>query len=463
MRGRDYVLPQDLRELAKDAFRHRIVLTYEALASDVDVDSILDRVRGGADAGDRARRKRGLSMTVAHKQRTPARPGPGPIPELLLRALDLTLGRRVDGVLAGDHRSSHLGVGTESALVREWFPGDDVRRIDWNVTARTNQVQVRVDVAERALTSWLLLDVSPSMAFGTADRRSGTSPRSRARVRLSGLAPREPRRRGHVRRRRSARLPAAAGPRRPHVLRAAHAEPETERVGMTSLGDAFTRVSRVARQRALVLVVSDFRGPRDWRSPLVRLTARHEVVVRRDPRPARAGVPRRRPPLARRSGDGAAAASWTPDDGSCASGSRPLPRRSGRHLRPSSGRSASVTSSCRLRATGCGRSRRSRPVEGGGGELRFAIVPLAAAADSSRGCALRARAAPAGALCRPLHQPRSARQRGRRVAWTAAAPSGRVRARRARRAAARSARPQMTVAVRGTRQPSCLPSTRRDR
>jgi uncharacterized protein (DUF58 family) len=220
-------------------------------------------------------------MLVAHKQRTPARPGPGPIPEPLLRALDLTLGRRVDGLLAGDHRSSHLGVGTEFALVREWFPGDDVRRIDWNVTARTNQVQVRVDVAERALTSWLLLDVSPSMAFGTADRRKWDVAEGVA-LAFGYLASRRGNRVGVLTFGGSA--PLVLPPRQGRtgllgVLRAANAEPETERVGMTSLGDVFTRVSRVSRQRALVLVVSDFRGPRDWRSPLVRLTARHEVVA----------------------------------------------------------------------------------------------------------------------------------------------------------------------------------------
>ena len=222
-----------------------------------------------------------MSTTLPHKQRTPARPGPGPIPEPLLRALDLTLGRRVDGVLAGDHRSSHVGVGTEFALIREWFPGDDVRRIDWNVTARTNQVQVRVDVAERALTSWLLLDVSPSMAFGTADRRKWDVAEGVA-LAFGYLASRRGNRVGVLTF--GGSTPLVLPPRQGRagllgVLRAAHAEPETERVGVTSLGDAFTRVSRVARQRALVLVVSDFRGPRDWRSPLVRLTARHEVVA----------------------------------------------------------------------------------------------------------------------------------------------------------------------------------------
>ena len=110
-------------------------------------------------------------MTALARERTPDRPGPGPLPEQLLRALDVKIGRRIDGLLAGEHRTAVIGDGTELAQIREWAPGDDVRRIDWNATARSQVVQVRVDVAERALTSWLLLDVSPSMRFGTADRR----------------------------------------------------------------------------------------------------------------------------------------------------------------------------------------------------------------------------------------------------------------------------------------------------
>lgn len=229
-----------------------------------------------------------MSSRILGKQRAPDRPGPGPIPEPLLRALDLELGRRVDGLLAGDHRSNHVGIGTEFALVREWFPGDDVRRIDWNVTARTNQVQVRVDVAERAMTSWLLLDVSPSMTFGTADRRKWDVAEGVA-VAFGYLASRRGNRVGVLSF--GARASLVLPPRQGRagllgVLRAAHGEPETERVGATSIGDAFARLARVARQRALVLVVSDFRGPRDWRRPLLQLTARHEVVVVevRDPR-----------------------------------------------------------------------------------------------------------------------------------------------------------------------------------
>ena len=103
--------------------------------------------------------------------RDPSRPGPGPLPEALLRALDLTIGRRVEGLLAGDYRSTLLGLGTELAQVRPYVPGDDVRRMDWNVTARTRVPHVRVDLAERVMTTWLVLDTSASMSFGTADRR----------------------------------------------------------------------------------------------------------------------------------------------------------------------------------------------------------------------------------------------------------------------------------------------------
>src|SRR5256714_5171549 len=102
---------------------------------------------------------------------TPDRPGPGPIPEQLLRALDVAIGRRVEGLLAGDYRSAVLGEGTELAQVRPYVPGDDVRQMDWNVTARTGEPHVRVHLAERVLVTWLVLDTSPSMQFGTAERR----------------------------------------------------------------------------------------------------------------------------------------------------------------------------------------------------------------------------------------------------------------------------------------------------
>src|SRR3954463_6268397 len=84
---------------------------------------------------------------------TPERPGPGPMPDALLRALDIQIGRKMEGLLAGDYRSAVLGTGTELAQVRPYVPGDDVRRIDWNVTARTGEPHDRAHLAERVLAT----------------------------------------------------------------------------------------------------------------------------------------------------------------------------------------------------------------------------------------------------------------------------------------------------------------------
>jgi uncharacterized protein (DUF58 family) len=222
-----------------------------------------------------------MNAAPLSRERTPDKPGPGPLPEGFLRALDLQIGRRIDGLLAGEHRTAAIGIGTELAQIREWEPGDDVRRIDWNATARSNTVQVRVDVAERALTSWVVLDVSPSMRFGTADRRKWDVAEGVA-VATGHLASRRGNRIGVVTfgaadslmlRPRQGRVGLLA------VLLAVRREPETERVGATSIGTALTQVARVARQRSLVAVVSDFRGPRDWRAPLLQLASRHAVVA----------------------------------------------------------------------------------------------------------------------------------------------------------------------------------------
>ena len=109
---------------------------------------------------------KGLIAAAAGRERDPARPGPGPITAESLEALELSIGRRVDGLLAGDYRSAFAGVGTELHQVRPYEAGDDVRRIDWNVTARTGQTHVRVELAERVLVTWLVYDASASMAFG---------------------------------------------------------------------------------------------------------------------------------------------------------------------------------------------------------------------------------------------------------------------------------------------------------
>ncbi len=216
--------------------------------------------------------------------RTPAKPGPGPLSSASLRALELSVGRRVDGLLAGDYRSAFAGVGTELWQVRPYVPGDDVRRLEWNVTARTGRPHVRVELAERVLVTWLVLDASASMAFGTGERRKADVAEGVA-VAVGWAATRRGNRLGTI----------AFGSRsqveRPRQGRRALLDtlellrglpPE----GTGSLRDALDLADRVARQRSLLIVVSDFRGPPDWRAPLLRLAGRHTVlaVEVRDPR-----------------------------------------------------------------------------------------------------------------------------------------------------------------------------------
>jgi len=230
-------------------------------------------------------------LSLLRSEPTPARPGPGPIPERLLGALDVDVGRRMQGLLAGDYRSQLLGEGSELAQIRPYRPGDDVRQIDWNVTARTGEPHVRVQHAERVLVTWLVLDTSPSMQFGTADRRKADV--------AEGVAVAI----GHVATRRGNRLgvvtfggedPSSSPVRQGRLgligllgaLRENESAPTKERIGATSLGEAIRRSDALARQRSLVVLVSDFRGPLDWRRPLLQLAGRHDVIAVevRDPR-----------------------------------------------------------------------------------------------------------------------------------------------------------------------------------
>jgi uncharacterized protein (DUF58 family) len=203
------------------------------------------------------------------------------VPAAALRAVDLRVARRVAGLVDGEHRANSLGRGSELDQVRPWSEGDDVRRVDWNATARHGELHVRVDVAERAVSTWLLLDVSPSMGFGTGVRRKADV------VEGAGLAL------AHIASRRGNRVgaltfggtTAVAVPQRQGrrgllgALLAARQEPESAQVGATSLGAALERAAALARQRGVVFVVSDFLGPRDWRGPLVRLASRHQVTA----------------------------------------------------------------------------------------------------------------------------------------------------------------------------------------
>lgn len=223
-------------------------------------------------------------VDVGDRARTPAEPGPGKLTTESLRMLDLTIGRRVTGLLPGDFRSEFGGVGSEFLEMRPYQPGDDVRRIDWNLTARTGIPHVRVELAERVLATWLVIDGSASMAFGTADRRKADV--------AEGVAIAV----GHVATRRGNRLGVVSfGEGTPHVrlpregrrelLLALAAIRDAPR-GSGSLSEALKLLSGFAAHRSLVIVVSDFRGPRDWLNGLARIAPRHSTLAIevRDPR-----------------------------------------------------------------------------------------------------------------------------------------------------------------------------------
>jgi uncharacterized protein (DUF58 family) len=225
------------------------------------------------------------------------------MPGALLRALDLALARRAGGAMPGDHPAPGAGAGTELVQLRPYVVGDDVRQLDAAATARTGVPHVRLQVPERALTTWLVLDVSPSMAFGTAQRLKADVAEGVA-LAISQLATR---RGGRVALLTSGApeerlLPPRGGRHAQIMLRRAiadgvapdaHARPD-------ALARALRRTGRVARRPGLVIVVSDFReGPHPssggdsggltaWRRPLVALGARHSVVAVevRDPREA---------------------------------------------------------------------------------------------------------------------------------------------------------------------------------
>ena len=173
VRGREYALPQDLREIAHDVLRHRFVLSYEALADGVTPDDIVDRILAAVPPPELALRERmvGGGMRGDRSRLMEAtRPLGVETPERVLHRLEWQVIRRLDGMLQGNYRTIFRGVGTDFRDLREYEPGDDVRHIDWNVTARMDHPFVRQYTEDREVTAWLLLDRSPSMGFGPIDR-----------------------------------------------------------------------------------------------------------------------------------------------------------------------------------------------------------------------------------------------------------------------------------------------------
>ena len=211
-----------------------------------------------------------------------ARQGPGPMPDAMVESLSVLLTRRVARSLPGDQRAAGVGAGTELAQLRPYRVGDDVRQIDPGATARTGEPHVRVHVPERTLTTWVVLDVSASMAFGTTERLKADVAEGVALV-LGRLALRSA---GSV-----GLVAFGAGPlrtlpprgSRPGMvaLRRALAE-GTEPDGHEdprALHRALSFVERAAKQPGLVAVISDFRDQEEWTRPLGALRVRHSVLA----------------------------------------------------------------------------------------------------------------------------------------------------------------------------------------
>ena len=201
--------------------------------------------------------------------------------EQLLRRLEWTVLRRLDGLLQGDYRTLLRGTGMDLADLREYQHHDDVRHIDWNVTARLQQPHVRVFTEDREMSAWFLLDLSPSMDFGSGEQRKRQLSSEFVAV-LARLLTRHGNRVGAMLYGSGvdAVIPARGG--RHHVLQLLHTlqiRPDAAQTGPTKLHELLESAARQVRRRSTVFVVSDFISESGWEKPLGMLAQRHEVVA----------------------------------------------------------------------------------------------------------------------------------------------------------------------------------------
>ena len=213
-------------------------------------------------------------------------------PERILQRLDWQVIRRLDGLLQGDYRTLFYGYGVDFADLREYQPGDDVRYIDWNVTARMAAPYVRQYVEDREITAWFLLDLSPSMDFGAVP-----TPNVKRTVlidfvaTLARLLTRHGNRVGAMFANGGSRveraIPARGG--RIQVLRLVHdllQQPRLPKAPFTNLAPLLEAGLHAIKRRSLIFLLSDFISAPGWEKPLTLLNRRHEVLAIRlwDPR-----------------------------------------------------------------------------------------------------------------------------------------------------------------------------------
>ena len=201
-------------------------------------------------------------------------------PEAILQRLEWTVLRRLDGLLHGDYRTLFRGFGLDLADIREYQYGDEVRHIDWNVTARLQVPHVREYHEDRALSAWFLLDLSPSLDFGSGVVKQSVSTGFVAA--LARVLTRHGNRVGAMLYGTSveAVVPPRAGRR--HVLYLLHrlmSRPVPRTGKGTDLGELLRAACGILARRSLVFVVSDFISAPGWQKPLAQLARRHEVLA----------------------------------------------------------------------------------------------------------------------------------------------------------------------------------------
>lgn len=201
--------------------------------------------------------------------------------DVLLKRLEWTVIRRLDGLLQGDYRTLWRGAGLDLADLREYQHHDDVRHIDWNVTARLQQPYVRQFTEDRELAAWFLVDLSASVDFGSDERAKRGVAREFVAV-LARLLTRHGNRIGAMLYGTEVDtvIPARGG--RLHVLNLLQRmarRPAVSAPGTTQLRDLLTSAQRIVKQRCSIFVVSDFISPPGWEQALAELARRHDVTA----------------------------------------------------------------------------------------------------------------------------------------------------------------------------------------
>jgi uncharacterized protein (DUF58 family) len=201
-------------------------------------------------------------------------------PDRVLRRLEWQVIRRLDGRLQGNYRTAWRGHGTDYLDLRDYEYGDDVRHIDWNVSARMDSVFVREFTEDRELTAWLLVDRSASMTFGTANRTK-EEVGSEVATTFAQLLVRGGNRVGAILYDNDVQRTIPPGQGRDQVLMLLREllRPIEGNGAVTNLSGLLDLAARILRRRSLVVIVSDFISEPGWEQPLLRLGARHEVVA----------------------------------------------------------------------------------------------------------------------------------------------------------------------------------------